>query len=132
MLKMMLGAALASAFVQTADAQAWPTRPVTMVVPFAAGGTTDVLGRIMAQRLGEILGQHVIIENVGGSGGMTGSLRVAQAPPDGSQILFSGLGPLVLNQARTYAFMLALVVACGVYVLLQYTDLGKALRSRKP
>jgi len=99
MLKMMLGAALASAFVQTADAQAWPTRPVTMVVPFAAGGTTDVLGRIMAQRLGEILGQHVIIENVGGSGGMTGSLRVAQAQPDGSQILFSGLGPLVLNQA---------------------------------
>jgi tripartite-type tricarboxylate transporter receptor subunit TctC len=68
-------------------------------VPFAAGGTTDVLGRIMAQRLGEILGRQIVVENVGGAGGMTGSLRVAQAPPDGSQFLFSGLGPLVLNPA---------------------------------
>jgi tripartite-type tricarboxylate transporter receptor subunit TctC len=83
----------------TASAQDWPTRPVTMIVPFAAGGTTDVLGRIMALRIGEILGQPVVIENVGGAGGMTGSLRVARAQPDGYQILFSGLGAMVLSQA---------------------------------
>ena len=64
-------------------AQTWPTRPVSMVVPFAAGGGTDVLGRIIGRRLGEVLGQQVIIENVGGAGGMVGSARVAKATPDG-------------------------------------------------
>lgn len=100
MLKMTLGATLAGAlaFVGTAGAQGWPTRSVTMVVPFAAGGTTDVLGRIMAQRVSEILGHQIVVENIGGAGGMTGSNRVAKAPPDGSQLLFSGLGPLALSQ----------------------------------
>jgi tripartite-type tricarboxylate transporter receptor subunit TctC len=99
-LKMMVGASLAGTLALTAAtaAQDWPRRPITMVVPFASGGTTDVLGRIMAQRVGEILGQQVVVENIGGSGGMIGSLRVAQSPPDGSQLLFSGLGPLVVNQ----------------------------------
>ena len=100
MLKIMVGAALAGMVtLATAGAQDWPTRPVTMVVPFTAGGTTDVLGRIMAQRIGEILRQQIVVENMGGAGGMTGSLRVARAQPDGSQLLFSGLGPLVLNPA---------------------------------
>jgi tripartite-type tricarboxylate transporter receptor subunit TctC len=101
MRKIILGAALVGvlAFAGTARAQDWPTRPLTLVVPFAAGGTTDILGRIMAQRVGEILGQQVVVENVGGAGGMTGSSRVAKASPDGSQVLFSGLGPLVLSQA---------------------------------
>jgi tripartite-type tricarboxylate transporter receptor subunit TctC len=85
-------------WAQVACAQDWPSRPITMVVPFAAGGTTDLLGRVMAQHIGELLGQPVVVENVGGAGGMTGSLRVAQAPPDGSQVLFSGLGPLILSQ----------------------------------
>jgi tripartite-type tricarboxylate transporter receptor subunit TctC len=70
-----------------AAAQTWPTRPVTMVVPFAAGGGTDVLGRIIGQRLSEVLGQQVIIENVGGAGGMVGSARVAKAAPDGYQFV---------------------------------------------
>ena len=101
MQKMMVGVALAGVLALTgaAAAQDWPKGPITMVVPFAAGGTTDVLGRIMALRIGEILGQPVVVENVGGAGGMTGSLRVARAQPDGSQFLFSGLGPLVLNPA---------------------------------
>jgi tripartite-type tricarboxylate transporter receptor subunit TctC len=100
MLKMKVGAALVGVLALTAPsgAQRWPTRPVTMTVPFAAGGTTDVLGRIMAERVGEILGQQIVVENVGGAGGMTGSNRVAKAPPDGSQLLFSGLGPLALSQ----------------------------------
>ena len=70
-----------------AVAQGWPSRPVTMVVPFAAGGGTDVLGRIIGQRLSEVLGQQVVIENVGGAGGMVGSARVAKAPPDGYQFV---------------------------------------------
>jgi tripartite-type tricarboxylate transporter receptor subunit TctC len=81
-----------------ADAHEWPNRPITMVVPFAAGGTTDVLGRIVAQRVGEVLGQQIVVENVGGSGGMTGSARIAKAQPDGYQLLFSGLGPLIFTQ----------------------------------
>jgi tripartite-type tricarboxylate transporter receptor subunit TctC len=68
-------------------AQSWPTRPVSMVVPFAAGGGTDVLGRIIGRRLGEVLGQQVVIENVGGAGGMVGSARVAKATPDGYQFV---------------------------------------------
>jgi tripartite-type tricarboxylate transporter receptor subunit TctC len=101
MQKTIVGTALAGALALAgaASAQDWPTSPVTMVVPFAAGGTTDVLGRIMALHIGAILGQPVVVENVGGAGGMTGSLRVARAKPDGSQFLFSGLGPLVLNPA---------------------------------
>jgi tripartite-type tricarboxylate transporter receptor subunit TctC len=65
----------------------WPTRPVTMVVGFAAGGGTDVLARIVGKRLSEVLGQQVIIENIGGAGGMVGSSRVAKAPPDGYTIV---------------------------------------------
>jgi tripartite-type tricarboxylate transporter receptor subunit TctC len=60
-----------------AAAQSWPSRPMTMVVPFAAGGGADIMGRIVAARLSEILGQQVIVENAGGAGGMTGSYRVA-------------------------------------------------------
>jgi tripartite-type tricarboxylate transporter receptor subunit TctC len=71
----------------SAVAQNWPTRAVTMVVPFAAGGGTDVLGRIVAKRLSETLGQQVIVENVGGAGGMMGSARVAKSPPDGYQFV---------------------------------------------
>jgi tripartite-type tricarboxylate transporter receptor subunit TctC len=66
-----------------AFAQDWPTRPVTMVVPFAPGGGTDVLGRIVARRLSETLGQQVIVENIGGAGGMIGSAHVVNAAPDG-------------------------------------------------
>ena len=70
---MMVVAGLLAAAVGLAHAESWPTRPITMVVPFAAGGPTDVVGRIMAARLGEILKQQVIVENVGGAGGMTGA-----------------------------------------------------------
>ena len=75
------------ACVHPAGAQNWPSRPLTMVVPFAAGGGTDVLGRIVGRRLSEILGQQVIVENVGGAGGMVGSARVVKAPPDGYQFV---------------------------------------------
>ena len=83
----LLVAGLCCGGAGSAVAQDWPTRPVTMVVPFAAGGGTDVLGRIIGRRLSEILGQQVIIENVGGAGGMVGSARVVKAPPDGYQFV---------------------------------------------
>jgi tripartite-type tricarboxylate transporter receptor subunit TctC len=82
-----------------ASAQAYPTRPVTMIIPFAAGGPTDVLGRVVAQRMGEILGQQVVVENVGGAGGMTGSQRVAQAQPDGYTFVLGTVGTHAQNQS---------------------------------
>ncbi len=82
-----------------AAAQPWPTRPVTMVVPFAAGGPMDVVGRLMASSLGETLGQQIVIENVGGGGGMTGALRVARAAPDGSQFVLGNVGTHAVSQS---------------------------------
>jgi len=82
-----------------AHAQSWPTRPVTMVVPFAAGGPMDVVGRIMAASLSEQLGQQVIIENVGGGGGMTGAARVAKAAPDGYQFVLGNVGTHAVSQS---------------------------------
>src|SRR3954453_20957871 len=75
-----------------AAAQSWPTRPISMVVPLAAGGAGDVLARILASRLSELLGQQVIVENVGGAGGMTGASRVAKAAPDGYQLVYGNIG----------------------------------------
>src|SRR5271166_4005964 len=83
---------------EPALSQQWPTRPMTMVVPFAAGGPADTVGRILAPRLSELLGQQVVIENVGGSGGMTGSSRVARAAPDGYQFVLGNVGTHAANQ----------------------------------
>src|SRR5262249_15602568 len=98
-----------------AAAQSWPTRPLTMVVPFAPAGGTDVLGRIVGRRLSEVLGQQVIIENVDGAGGMVGSARVAKAAPDGSQFLLGSRAaaitqPLYKNPLYNFAADLAPVV----------------------
>jgi tripartite-type tricarboxylate transporter receptor subunit TctC len=73
-------------------AQDFPNRPLTMVIPFAAGGPTDVQGRVIAARMSELLGQQVIVENVGGAGGMTGSARVANAAPDGHTFVLGTVG----------------------------------------
>src|SRR5438094_3250285 len=90
--------ALAVLNLGPALSQDWPTRPVTMVVPFAAGGPADTVGRILAPRLSELLGQQVVVENVGGSGGMTGSARVAKAAPDGYQLVLGNVGTHAANQ----------------------------------
>jgi tripartite-type tricarboxylate transporter receptor subunit TctC len=87
---------LVSAHVATA--QSWPTRPVTMVVPFAAGSASDTVARILAARLSELLGQQVVIENIGGAGGMTGAARVAKAAPDGYQFVLGGIDTFAQNQ----------------------------------
>jgi tripartite-type tricarboxylate transporter receptor subunit TctC len=90
--------ALMAAIIQAA-AQDWPTRPVTMVVPFAAGGTSDVIARLVAEGLRIELGQAVIVENVGGAGGMTGANRVARAPPDGYQFVLGNVVTHAQNQS---------------------------------
>lgn len=100
MRKSFIAAVLAACvgWVGTVAAQDYPSRPITLVIPFAAGGPTDVLGRAVGQRLGEILGQSVVIENVGGAGGMLGSARVKQAAPDGYTLLLGTVGTHAQNQ----------------------------------
>jgi tripartite-type tricarboxylate transporter receptor subunit TctC len=100
MLKKLSSAAIGALLMLTgtAGAQNFPTHPMVMVIPFAAGGPQDVLGRIIAQSMGEALGQTVIIENVGGAGGMTGSVRVAQAAPDGYTMVLGSVGTHAQNQ----------------------------------
>ncbi len=92
--------AVLAVFLSTsAAAQNWPTRPVTLVIPLAAGGGSDGLIRTFTPRLAEILGQSVIVENVGGAGGMIGASRVAKAVPDGYQMLLGTSGTQALNQS---------------------------------
>src|SRR6202162_1557986 len=82
-----------------APAQNYPSKSLTMIIPFAAGGPTDVLGRVIAQRMSEILGQQVVVENVGGAGGMTGSARVAQSAPDGYTFVLGTVGTHAQGQS---------------------------------
>src|SRR5438128_72112 len=91
--------AFAVVWVTPLAAQDWPTRAVTMVVGFAPGGGTDVLGRIIGRRLSEVLGQQVIIENVGGAGGMVGSARVAKGTPDGYQFVLGSRADAINQNA---------------------------------
>lgn len=84
-----LVAALASAFAPLAFAQSYPTRPVRVVLPFAAGGGTDLLARLLSQRYTETLGQPVVVDNRAGAGGNLGAEIVAKAPADGYTLLFS-------------------------------------------
>jgi tripartite-type tricarboxylate transporter receptor subunit TctC len=92
----LIAAAIALAFgPTTTNAQAqtnYPQQQITMVVPFSAGGTTDVIARIMAEHMGRSLGQQIVVENVTGAGGTVGVTRVAKATPDGYTILMGNLG----------------------------------------
>lgn len=78
---------------------AYPTKPITVIVPFAAGGPTDALARVLTARMGEALGQTMIVENVGGAGGTIGVNKAAKATPDGYTILFTHMGTLAVNIA---------------------------------
>jgi len=100
--RVLLGAVAASGLAALpvgAMAQAYPNKPITVVVPFAAGGPTDALARILCQRMGEALGQQLIVENVGGAGGTIGVNKVARAAPDGYTISFTHMGTLAVNIA---------------------------------
>jgi len=97
-LRLAAGATVLAGVSRGARAQAYPSRPITMVVPFAAGGAFDVLGRIVAARMSEILGKQVIIENTTGAAGIIGVKRVASAAPDGYTLLFGSIGTHAYNQ----------------------------------
>jgi len=93
-----LAAFIAVLIAHPANAQDWPNRPMTMVAPFAAGGSTDAIARIVADGLSTQLHQPVVVENVGGAGGMTGTNRVAKAAPDGYQFVLGNVGTHAQNQ----------------------------------
>jgi tripartite-type tricarboxylate transporter receptor subunit TctC len=91
--------ALALAFAAPAQADQFPNKPVKMIVPYAAGGGTDIVARIVAQKLQEKWGPAVIVENHGGAGGNLGAEAAYNAAPDGYTLLFTAQGPLVVNQS---------------------------------
>ena len=112
----LLGLAALVAGAATAEAQTYPTRPVTMVIPFAAGGPTDVIGRIIGERMSRSLGQPVVVENVVGASGQTAGLRVSQAPPDGYSFIIGHTG--------THAAAVALNPALRYNPLTDFTPVG--------
>src|SRR5262244_1156598 len=91
-LHLAAGAAALPAVSRIASAQAYPSRPVSVIVPFAAGGTSDVIVRIVAEHMSRTLGQQVVPENVGGAGGTIGSIRTMRASPDGYTIQLGNMG----------------------------------------
>ena len=92
------GLALGALAPRAVAAEDWPTRPVTMVVPIAAGGSADSIARVVAAGLSQTLGQPVVVENMGGAGSMMGANRVAKAPPDGYQFVFGTTGTFAHTQ----------------------------------
>ena len=125
------------AFVENAQAQTYPSRPVTIVVPFPAGGPTDALARVLAERMKGALGQSVIVENPTGAAGTIGTGRVARAAPDGYTVILGHWQTHVVNGA-TYALPfdvvkdfepISLVADCPVWFVakaaLPPKDLGE-------
>ena len=111
--RLMAGAGLAVCTAGALAQQAWPNRPLRLIVPLAPGGTTDILARTMGPLLTAGLGQPVVVENRGGAGGVVGTEVVAKAPPDGYTLL--------LSSADTYN------VNAGLYPKLPY-DARKDLK----
>jgi tripartite-type tricarboxylate transporter receptor subunit TctC len=129
------GALVAALVVSMAQAQqSYPVRPITMIVPFAAGGPTDVLARILAQQMGPSLGAQIVVENVTGAGGTIGSARVAKAAPDGYTMVMGNLGThaaaMGLYKSLSYDprtdFEPVMLVATTPMVLLVKKDLPVA------
>jgi tripartite-type tricarboxylate transporter receptor subunit TctC len=98
-MRSLLAGCLLAATIASAAAQPYPSRPITMVVPFGAGGPTDALARIVAQRMSVSLGQQVVIENVTGAAGTIGIGRVARAAPDGYTLVIGNWASHVVNSA---------------------------------
>ena len=91
----VLGATLAT--FATASAQDYPTRPITLVVPYAAGGGNDVMARTVAEKMSKTLGQNIVVENRAGAGGSIATRQVARAAPDGYTLVLGGTGTLAVN-----------------------------------
>jgi tripartite-type tricarboxylate transporter receptor subunit TctC len=93
----MLACAISGSAIAPASAQPYPNRPVTLVVPFPAGGGNDALARLVAERMSKTLGQQVVVENRGGAGGTVATRAIAKSPPDGHTILLSYTGTFAIN-----------------------------------
>lgn len=113
----LLGTLLAG-FAATAQAQTYPTRPITMIVPFAAGGPTDIVARIVADHMSKTLGQQIVIENVVGAGGTTGATRAMRATPDGYTVIMGHMG--------THAAAVALYPKLAYHPLKNFETVGLA------
>src|SRR5579859_1382854 len=138
--------ALLAGLAGTGSAQTYPSRPVHLVVPFPAGGATDILGRVVAQKLGDGLGQAVLVENKPGAGGALGSAFVAKAPPDGYTILMAttsthSIGPslqkLPYDPVRDFAPVCQIANAANILVVSPALNLSSvrdliALAKSKP
>jgi tripartite-type tricarboxylate transporter receptor subunit TctC len=94
----LIGTALAPLASTFGNAQSWPAHPVTLIIPFPAGGAMDLLGRGVAQELGDKLGQQFVVDNRVGGAGNIGAMAAAKAPPDGYTILMAGAASLALNK----------------------------------
>lgn len=92
-------AAFASCIVMGAWAQSYPTRPIKLIVPFAAGGSTDIIARLVAEPMRKELGQPVIVENVGGAAGALGTMQVARSQPDGYTLVIATVSTMIVYQA---------------------------------
>jgi tripartite-type tricarboxylate transporter receptor subunit TctC len=112
------GVAALAALSVPAHAQAYPTRPITMIVPFAAGGPTDIVARIVADHMSKTLGQQIVIENVVGAGGTTGATRAMRAKPDGYTIIMGHMG--------THAAAVALYPKLAYHPLNNFETIGLA------
>ena len=129
--KLAVAAALLLGLMSSAFAQDYPSRPITIIIPFAPGGPTDLVGRLIAQRVGDILGQTIVVENAGGAGGMNGSKRVADAKPDGYTFGIGTVGTHAQNQTlyahplydSTTAFTPVALIAETPIVLIVRKDL---------
>jgi tripartite-type tricarboxylate transporter receptor subunit TctC len=129
-LHLAAGAAALPALSGIASAQSYPSRPITMIVPANAGGPTDTIGRILAQRMQVTLGQNVIIENIGGASGTLGTNRVVRAAPDGYTIGLGGWNHYVVNGAAYQLpydllndFAPVALLASGPQIILSKKDL---------
>jgi len=119
-------------FVPGASAQGWPSRQITIIVPFPAGALSDVAARILQPRLSEVLGQPVVIENKGGAGGVIGSTFVARSQPDGYTLLVTVNAPVVMAPALQKSYPFDPHKALAGVSLLTETYLALAVRADSP
>src|SRR3569833_3477205 len=101
MKRILVAACIAMATAAAASAQPYPSRPITMIVPFGAGGPTDALARIITTRMSQTLGQPILIENVTGAAGTIAAGRVARAAPDGYTLIIGNWATRVVTSAST-------------------------------
>jgi tripartite-type tricarboxylate transporter receptor subunit TctC len=97
--RLVASAVLMLSQLGAASAQDWPTRHITAIVPFGAGNSVDIVGRLMAAQMSELLGQQVIVENIGGAGGAVGTARAARAAPDGYTLVIGGTDTMAQSQS---------------------------------